>query len=316
MSLRRLKILLQHFFFVIFMYGGRVGIFLGSSVPCFACPYVSGCGGHCYLMGLQGYIGFGMTLNSLMGYEGMRALAYFLLFVAMVVVFGKLWCGVACPFGLLQDWITWLRRFLGIPEGKFAPGTLQILGRIKYMLLGWLMVGPVLVNLGVLHPDFYLPFCSICPGKPLLPLFAGETQYFAIDSTNTVTTVITFLCVLIAGGTVAGMFVRPRFFCTFCPLLALIHDFRPITLLVLKKEPGLCHGCGACARGCPMDVEKVYKEMGGGDVQTDDCIDCCECLASCQSEGALSLTFGGRKLVSSSPGLALGQGRVKRHGAR
>ncbi|MDR2338659.1 MAG: 4Fe-4S binding protein [Deltaproteobacteria bacterium] len=314
MLVRRYRIIVQHLSFVILMYGGRFGIQLGPAVPCFACPYVSGCGGQCYLMGLQGYIGFGLTLNELMGYQGLRALAYFLLFAFLVVMLGKLWCGFVCPFGLFQDWITWLRRKLGFPEGKFSPETLKALGPIKYILLGWLMVGPVLINLGLLHSDFYLPFCSICPGKPILPLFALETQYFAIDSTNTATLVITTLSVLIAGGTLAGIFARPRFFCTFCPLLALIHLFKPITLPHLLKDPALCHGCGTCQRGCPMDVRKIFKDGGDPDVQVSDCINCGECLGSCAAGGALCYKYAGKTLLASSPGLALGKGKAHRHG--
>jgi polyferredoxin len=312
MYVKATRLIVQHLSCVFLMYGGRFGVSLGPAIPCFSCPYVSGCAGQCYLMGLQGYIGFGMTINELIGYEGLQALGYLLLFVFLVIMFGKLWCGFICPFGLLQDWLTMLRRFLGIPEGKFSPDTLKTLDSIKYILLGWLMVGPVLINLGLLHPDFYLPFCSICPGKPILPLFAGEGKYFSIDSTNTVTLVITFLSVFIAGGTLAGMFVRPRFFCTFCPLLALIHLLKPLTLPHLRKNPELCHGCGTCARGCPMDVEKIFRDGSDPDVQTADCVNCGDCLGSCASSGALSFKFAKKTIVSSGPVLALGKKKVRK----
>jgi polyferredoxin len=312
MVLRACRIIIQHLSFLVLMYGGRFGINLGPALPCFSCPYVSGCAGQCYLMGLQGYIGFGLTLRELWGYQGLRALVWFLVFALLVALLGKLWCGFVCPFGLLQDWITWIRRRLGIPEGKFSPETLKTLGSIKYILLGWLAVGPVLINLGVLHPDFYLPFCSICPGKPILPLFAGETQYFALDRTNPYTLGISFALVFIAGATVAGMFARPRLFCTFCPLLALIHILKPITIPRLAKDPSLCHGCGTCARGCPMDVNKVFLDEGDPDVQTSDCVNCGECLASCAAAGALSLRALGKTPLSSSPELALGGKRGKK----
>jgi polyferredoxin len=265
-------------------------------------------------MGLQGYIGFGMSIQNLIGFEGLRALAYLLLFILLVALLGKLWCGFICPFGLLQDWITYLRRFLKIPEGKISPPTLKALGKIKYILLAWLMVAPVFITAGLLPGDLYLPFCSICPGKPILPLFAGEVQYFAIDKSNAVTLVVTFLSVFIAGATIAGVFLRPRLFCTFCPLLALIHILKPLNLPLLKKDTLLCHGCGTCARGCPMDVNKVYRDEGAADVQTSDCINCGECVASCPAEGSLSLRYLGKKIVASNPEMALGKRRVKIHG--
>lgn len=60
MPLTRARYLVQHLSFVVLMYGGRFGVNLGPALPCFACPYVAGCGGYCYLMGLQTYIGFGL----------------------------------------------------------------------------------------------------------------------------------------------------------------------------------------------------------------------------------------------------------------
>ncbi|MDR3154594.1 MAG: 4Fe-4S binding protein [Deltaproteobacteria bacterium] len=317
MLLRRYRLLVQHVLFVVLMYGGRFGVNLGPAVPCFACPYVFGCGGYCYLMGFQGYIGFGISAVHFWGFEGLRAAGYFLLFVGLVMLLGKAWCGFACPFGLISDWLTLLRRKLGIPGAKIAPGTLKKLGAVKYALLAFCAVGPVLINLGVLHRDFYIPFCQMfCPGKPLLPLFAGDTRHLALDLTNWATLVITACSLTVTGACLAAMFIRPRFFCTFCPMLALIHLLKPITPLALRKEPELCHGCGTCQRVCAMDVERVCTEKAASDVQTGDCINCGDCVAGCCAEGALSLKYAGKTIVSSSPSLALGLAKSGRPGSR
>jgi polyferredoxin len=312
MPLKRYRLIIQHLSFLFLMYGGRAGAFIGSSVPCFACPYVNGCGGHCYLMGLQGYIGFGISLADFWGFEGLRALAYFVLFVVMVVLLGKIWCGFICPFGLFQDWLTMLRRKLGFSGMKIEPETMRKMGYVKYVLLVWIVVGPILINLDILHRDFYLPFCQmLCPGKPILPLFAGETRHLALDVTNLTTIIVTSSSLLITGGMLAAMFARARFFCIFCPLLAMIHLLKPITLLALKKEPSLCHGCGTCQRVCPMDVEEVYLEKKSSDVQTADCINCGECVGSCSSRGALRLSFAGKTIADSSRESSLGLGKSR-----
>jgi polyferredoxin len=283
------------------MYGGRFGVRLGYAVPCFACPYVNTCGGQCYLMGLQGFIGFGMNSAYIWGYEGLRAIFYLVVFIVLVALLGKLWCGFICPFGLFQDWLTFLRRKLGFNSFKIEKNTLNKLGYIKYILLAWLIIGPILINMDILHRDFYLPFCQMfCPGKPLLPLFAGELRHFSLDTTNIVTIIVTSTSLFVTGVTLALMLALPRFFCTFCPLLSMIHFLKPITLISLKKEPLLCHGCGTCQRVCFMDVEEVYLEKEKNDVQTVNCINCGECLSSCSANGALRLTCAGKTIVSSS----------------
>lgn len=306
MPLTRLRLLVQHLSFVVLMYGGRFGVNLGSALPCFACPYVAGCGGYCYLMGLQNYIGFGLHWSALFGAAGLRALGWFLVFVLLVALLGKAWCGWICPFGLVQDWLTGLRKKLGRRESLISASAMARLGWIKYALLGYLTLTPPLITAGLLHPDFTLPFCNICPAKPLLPLLAGQTQYLALDLTNTVTTGFTALSLIIAGAMLTGMFFKDRFFCLFCPLLALIHLLKPLTALRLVKEPQLCHGCGACRRVCPMDIETVYQERAQADVQTGECLDCGRCLESCANDQALSFKWLGRRLVSSSRRLALG----------
>ena len=53
MLINKIRLLVQAFSFLILTYGGRIGINLGYALPCFACPYVAGCGGYCFLMFLQ-----------------------------------------------------------------------------------------------------------------------------------------------------------------------------------------------------------------------------------------------------------------------
>jgi polyferredoxin len=183
---------------------------------------------------------------------------------------------------------------------------LRRLGRVKYGLLAYLALVPLLVTSGFLHPDFYLPFCNICPAKALMPLFAGEAKYLSLDMTNAVTTVFSASLLVISGAMLAGMFFKDRFFCLFCPLLALIHLLKPLTALRLVKDPGLCRGCGSCRRVCPMGIEEVYGEKEKRDVQTLDCLNCGRCVESCAADRALGLKWLGLKLVESSRRLALG----------
>ena len=305
-TVRALRWAVQHLSFVILIYGGRFGVNLGSAVPCFACPYVLGCGGYCYLMGLQGYIGFGMTAAAMSGPHLWTALGWLAVFVLLVAFLGKAWCGWICPFGLIQDWLTALRNKLGVRERLISPKAKAALAPLKYVLLVYLAVIPLLITLGFLPEDFSLPFCSICPGKSLLPLFAGDARYLTLNFNNQVTFWFSLALLIITGIMLVGMFFKDRFFCIFCPMLALIHLLKPLTALRLVKEPSACVGCGNCRRSCPMDIEKVYQERVSQDVQTDECLDCASCAETCPSESALSLKFFKFKLFSSSRAYSAG----------
>lgn len=302
-----LRLIIQHLSFLVLLYGGHLKIRLGAVIPCFSCPFVgTGCSGACYLFALQGGLGFGMTLENLTSWWVVTPIIYFVLFLVLLALLGKAWCGWICPFGLLQDWLTMLRKKIGLREMQISPKLRKRLAPIKYILLIYLVATPPLITLGLLHPDFSMPFCNICPGKSILPVFAGNTRYLALNLNNIVLFTYSLALLMVTGGMLLGMFFKERFFCIFCPMLALIHILKPLTLLKLVKEPHACIGCGNCRRSCPMDIQEVYLQKTGPDVQTHECIDCATCVEACASDGALKIKFWRFTLFSSSRKYASG----------
>lgn len=280
--------LVQHLCFTVLTYGGRFGVHLGYALPCLSCPFVTGCGGGCYLMALQGYwLGLQMSLVSMISAVGLEALWHLVLFIVLILLLGKLWCGWICPFGLLQDWLSMLRQKLGIAEAQIDWLLRDRIKIIKYLLLVYLLLIPLLIAHAGLHPDFGLPFCQICPAKPIMPLFAGETRHFALDFTNSVTLIFSILSVAIAGAMLVVMFFKDRFFCILCPMLAIIHLFRRISLPALEKKPSTCLGCATCQRLCPMDIRRVHEEREDKNVEDEDCLNCLQCVDACPSTATL-----------------------------
>jgi len=290
----------QPFSFAALMYGGRFGLQLGPAMPCLACPYVAGCGGQCYLMGLQGVYGVGLGWTALIGPAGWRALGWLAVFVLLAALFGKMWCGWICPFGTLSDWIGGVRKKLGIRENHLSPPGRPRLAWVKYTLLGMLIAVPPLVSAGVLAKDFYLPFCNICPGKSLLPLFAGNVAYLSLNFTNVVTLAFSITLLAATGVVLIGLFFKDRFFCFFCPMLALIHLLGPFSAPRLSKWPERCSGCGNCRRNCIMEIERVYREKEKADVRDGACVGCLRCAEACPSDGALGLKWLRYPLFRSS----------------
>jgi polyferredoxin len=251
-------------------------------------------------MALQNHMGFGLAFTDFFTKWGLNALLTFFFFLLLFVPLSKIWCGWVCPFGTLQDWFTSLRRKMGIRESQFSWTVRERLKIIKYILLAALIIIPVAIENFGLHADFALPFCQICPAKPLMPLFAGETKYLSLDFTNSITLSFTVLSLVIAGGMVAGIFFKDRFFCMFCPLLALMHIFKKTGFVRFEKSIETCLGCGNCQRMCPVDIKEIYLEKKKRDVMTDDCMLCMKCAESCPGENVLQIKFFKFKLFSSS----------------
>ncbi|ABK98900.1 4Fe-4S binding protein [Pelobacter propionicus] len=312
MNLTRSRLLVQSLSFGILTYGGRFGLNLGHALPCLSCPYVNGCGGHCFLMALQGsFWGVQASLSALAGPRGLETLRMLALFILLALQLSKLWCGWICPFGTLQDALTWVRSRLGIPEARWSWATSDRLRWVKYIFLLLLLAIPLMIaNLG-LHGDYGLPFCQICPAKPLMPLFTGDTAHLAIDTTNAITTAMTVLSLLLAGGFLAGMFFRERFFCIFCPMLALLGLVQRFGLVRFTKNVNACVGCGSCARSCPLEIRTVRAELVKRDVMSPECMACMTCADSCAHDGSLSFHWLKWRIFASS---AVGAARRFRKG--
>lgn len=272
---------------------------MGHFLPCFACPYVGTCAGNCYLMALQGsQWGVQIPFAEIVSVWTLGIAGMFVGFLLLAIIFSKLWCGWICPFGTLQDWISSIRKKLGIRESRFSWSTRDNLKSVKYIILAILIIVPVFIANGGLHPDFKLPFCQICPAKLLMPLFSGTPKYFAIDTTNPITTVMTAASIVVTAGVLIGMIFKERFFCLFCPLLALISIFQRIGLLRLKKRPDACTGCRNCHGVCPVDIRQVHLQKEN--VFTQDCILCLKCVEACPQDGTLSLRLLNKDIFSSS----------------
>lgn len=299
MKVYRLRFLVQSISFTVLTYGSRLGLRLGHFLPCFSCPYVGSCAGDCYLMALQGpHWGIQIPFIEIISFWGLRVLGMFGGFFLLAILFSKTWCGWICPFGSLQDWISSLRKKFAVRESRISWSLRDKLKPIKYVLLILLIIIPIFIANAGLHSDFKLPFCQICPAKPLMPVFNGDFSYFAVDITNSITTTMTISSIILASGIFAGTIFKDRFFCMFCPLLALMSLFDKVGLVQLKKKVDACTGCRNCQRVCPVDIREVHLEKEN--VFSSDCILCLRCVESCPQDGTLSLKFLKKTIFSSS----------------
>ena len=193
-----------------------------------------------------------------------------------------------------------MRKKFGIRESQFSCRTTDRLKPIKYIVLILLIVIPVLIANAGFHEDFKLPFCQICPAKPLMPLLEGTFDNLALDFSNSITLTMTVLSMVLAGIFLIGMIFKDRFFCIFCPMLALMSFFDKIGFMKFKKKPDACIGCGNCRRVCPVNIKEVHLEKEKEDVLMPECMLCLKCVEACPGDKALSFKFRNKNIFSSS----------------
>jgi len=289
--------------FLLLVFGGYLAINIGDRLPTFACVFGGPRGGSCYLLGLQHQMA--TPFNQIFSGRGIGILIGLLTFAGFFLLFNKAWCGFVCPLGTLQDWTTKLRLVFRIRYATYSEQLSKRLGKIKYMLLSLLILIPMamansICGMGCLSRDFETPFCMICPGRTLLPLFSGDFSQLAIDFSSKTKMVLTALGMIVTGIFLAGSFFKKRFFCLFCPMSAFHYLFSKAALLRLTKDGGRCTRCGNCYRACDVGIRAIAEELTSKNMVKDDCMLCGKCIEVCPEDRCLRLTFLGLPLYEST----------------
>jgi len=177
------------------------------------------------------------------------------------VVAGRGFCGWFCPFGTLNDLLSFrkvkIQRMASYSKYVVLVGTL---------LAAWMFADTM--------------FCKLCPVASI----EASIPYLIMGVADVNTPFVIHMITL--GITLVGMILISRFWCRYlCPMGALLSLFNRISLFRLKLDETRCSGCAACVSECPMGIEphKQYDDH--------NCIKCGRCVDGCHL-GALSLRFG------------------------
>ena len=256
------------------IYQGKAKYACVPGFNCYSCP---GAAGACPLGAIQN--AFASTGHR----AGWYVLGIILLFG---VVLGRTICGWLCPLGLIQELLN------KIPTPKLRKSRLtRTLSWLKYVLLAVFVVAlPLWYSL---RYDLPLPaFCKyICPAGTfegamglLSNTMPANTGYFSMLG---ILFTRKFVIMLVIG--LACIFCY-RAFCRFlCPLGAIYGLFSRFNIIGVKVDQDRCNHCGACVRGCGMDVRRV------GD---HECINCGKCMDAC-NQGAIAIKAG--KITLKAP---------------
>lgn len=223
---------------------------------CYSCP---GALGACPLGALQ---------SSLSGVF-LRIPFYVLGFLMLIgLLFGRLICGWACPFGLIQELL------YKIPSPKFSKNKItHTLANLKYfILIFFVLLMPIAYYFisGVGVPAFCKFICPAGTLEAALPLAAANDNIRS--SLGTLFSWKLFLMLIILS---AAVFIyRP--FCRFiCPLGAIYGLFNKIALFGVKVDQQKCIHCQKCIQYCLLDCKKINDT---------ECIACGECQKVCPTQ--------------------------------
>jgi len=180
-------------------------------------------------------------------------------------LFGRAFCGWACPFGMLHD--------------LFSPSNRK--REIKTKNQWFVKYGILFLTLALAWFALDTVFCKFCPSGSLFAaipyrlLNPGHSElglYFYIHMLTLALTII--LALLIS-----------RFWCRYlCPLGAIVGAFNKVSMVNISLDEKRCKKCFVCLKACGMGITK-QEDIGN----STDCILCGRCVEACP-EKALHFT--------------------------
>ena len=208
-------------------------------------------------------------------------LAVVIVLIVLTLIFGRAYCSVICPLGIMQDGISHISsmrkgkkaRFRWSPEVKW----------LRYSILALFIIALVtgLTSVAALLAP-YSAFGRIATSlvRPALPtaIIAGVT--------------------LLVVGVLA--WIGGRTYCnTLCPVGTVLSFFSRFSLLRPVIDADKCRDCHACEHKCKASCINIDNHK----IDYSRCVDCFNCLDSCRF-GALKYRMAWNRKACGASGTA------------
>lgn len=210
-------------------------------------------------------------------------LSILVVLLAYTIVFGRFFCGYACAFGSLGDWLFALQKYIA-KKTKRKPKSLprdvaKSLAGVKYVVLTAIVV--------LCFTGLYAKLTGWNPWDAFSMLHARNFRL----GKHVVALVLLLLLMV-------GMAFEERFFCKFlCPMGAVFSLMPTLPFFSLYRTRKDClTNCSACTRVCPADIELPNS---GTLSMRGECFQCGKCAGNCPKTnihcGASGKTEGGKR---------------------
>ena len=223
--------------------------------------------------------------------------------IVLTLCFGRVYCAMLCPLGVLMDFSAWLagrtgkKRRLPYHRGRRWPRG----AALAVCAIGW--IAGTAVPLAFLDP--YSLFGKITGGT-LRPLLGGANQVLA--STSWINPVKVSPVAWTTAGVALGLLLvvvlaavfRGRLWCnSVCPVGTVLGLLSKHAWFRLQIADSACVGCSMCERVCPAQCIDFRNHR----IDHSRCVMCLDCVTSCKRSGIhLKAAWGSRGKPSELSG--------------
>ncbi|MDR3108424.1 MAG: 4Fe-4S binding protein [Planctomycetaceae bacterium] len=242
---------------------------------------------------LHGLAHLQLTPTILIGTFGVLGAGVFVFWFVTTLLFGRVYCSVICPFGILQDIVSWIAKHVTKKKKyKYQKETTHIRYSFLILFVFGLCFLPVIVSILDPYSNYGRVMNSLA--RPVViygnNLIAGFTASWEKPLAYNVAISFDFGAFLTAAAAfvivgVFSFFFGRRYCNTICPvgtLLGLVSRFSFVKVRLLHN----CRSCGLCERVCKSECINSKAKT----VDTSRCVACMNCLSQCRSN-AISLSY-------------------------
>ena len=205
--------------------------------------------------------------------------------VALTLIFGRIYCSVICPLGILQDLLARLRRKKNKYTYSGEVRWLRYPVLVVFIIAGVAGIGSLFQLLapysayGRIATMIFQPIWKA--GNNVLALVAERADSYAFYSVDTWMRSLPVL--IIAAVTLVVLFILAwrggRTYCnTICPVGTILSFFARFSWLKIRFDEEKCKNCSLCSKNC----KAACIDFKSHTVDYSRCVVCGNCIESCK----------------------------------
>lgn len=226
----------------------------------------------------------------------------------LTLLFGRVYCSVICPLGVMQDMISWVNGKLA-RKRRFRFSYSPAKNWLRYIVLGLFIIGMVLgahslailiapySAYGRIAANLLAPLYRL--GNNLMAYIAERADSYAFYSVEvwvkSVSTLVISAVTLLVVGFLAWK--HGRTWCnTICPVGTVLGFISRFSIFAPVIDTEKCRNCGLCGKACKASCIDMKEHS----IDYSRCVVCMDCIDNCK-EGAIHYALRKGKKAAEGP---------------